>query len=137
MALQIRILTKVDDIKNFGTPVLRNARKQLTICAGGNTNNGSQMCAVMFDEPQDINTVIPVSPNAGAVVVNLGTNDINYWMQNKLGVNPNVAAFTSAYVALLQQIRALNPNAAIIATIGPTLGDYQCISGSTAAEPRP
>lgn len=84
--------------------------------------------------PQDINSIITVSPNAGAVVINLGTNDINYWMQNKLGINPNVQAFTAAYVSLLQAARALNPNAALIATIGPTLGDYQCIQGSTATD---
>lgn len=84
--------------------------------------------------PLDIKSVIPTSPNAGAVVINLGTNDINYWMQNKVGVKPDVAGFTQAYVSLLQSVRALNPNAAIIATVGPTLGNYQCITGSTAAD---
>jgi lysophospholipase L1-like esterase len=84
--------------------------------------------------PLDISTMIPASPNAGVVVVNVGTNDINYWMQNKVGINPNVPAFTAAYVSLFQAIKALNPHAAIIATIGPTLGDYQCISGSSATD---
>ena len=84
--------------------------------------------------PLDTETVVKVSPNAGVVVVNVGTNDINYWMQNKVGTNPNVPAFTAAYVALFQKIKALNPNAAIIATVGPTLGNYQCITGSSAAD---
>lgn len=84
--------------------------------------------------PQDFNSVVQASPNAGAVVINVGTNDINYWMQNKVGINPNVQGFTAAYVALLQQARKLNPQAALIATVGPTLGDYQCISGSTATD---
>ena len=84
--------------------------------------------------PQEISATVKQSPNAGAVVVNLGSNDINYWMQNKVGVPPNVAGFTTAYVSLLAQIRKLNPNATIIATVGPTLGNYQCITGSSAAD---
>ena len=70
--------------------------------------------------------------NASVVVLNVGTNDINYWLQNKDGVQPDLTGFQANYLALLKKVRAANPQAVIVATTGPTISNYQCF-GSTAA----
>lgn len=80
--------------------------------------------------PQDATSTITSPIGAGVVVINLGVNDINYWLQNTKGVQPDLAGFQAGYLALLKQVRALNPNAAIIATTGPTLSNYQCFGGN-------
>ena len=82
--------------------------------------------------PIDYSQIDATTTGAGVVIVNLGVNDINYWMQNTLGVTANTTGFTNAYVTLLQSIRKRNPSAAIIATLGSTIIDGQCV-GSTAA----
>lgn len=55
-----------------------------------------------------------------AVVINLGTNDINY-----VAADPeqNGAEFVEGYKAFLTRIRALNPDAAIVCTVGTMGGD--------------
>ncbi len=54
------------------------------------------------------------------VVINLGTNDINY-----VTAEPETrgAEFTEGYVAFLKQIRGCNPNAYIICTLGTMGGE--------------
>ena len=42
------IRTEVNDIENFGTPVFRDASKELTIGAGGGRNDGCEMSTIML-----------------------------------------------------------------------------------------
>jgi lysophospholipase L1-like esterase len=51
-----------------------------------------------------------------AVVINLGTNDFNH-------SDPGQAAFTRPYLALVERVRSLYPNAQIVCTLGPMLTD--------------
>lgn len=80
--------------------------------------------------PMDFSSTISKTIGANAVVINLGANDINYWMKNKLGAAADPAGYTAGMVALIKKVRTLNPDAAIIVTIGPSLSDYQCIGGN-------
>lgn len=80
--------------------------------------------------PMDYTSGITKGINSGAVILNLGTNDINYWMKNTKGVAPDKAGYTAAMAALIKNVRQLNPDAAIVVTIGPSLSDYQCIGGN-------
>jgi lysophospholipase L1-like esterase len=52
---------------------------------------------------------------ADAVVVNLSTNDFS------TSLDPTQEEFESAYVTLLERIRAAHPNAVILCTVGPML----------------
>ena len=58
----------------------------------------------------------PPQPAVDAVVLNAGTNDFSS------GVPPK-AAFMAAYRALVMQLRARNPTAHIVCTLGPMLSD--------------
>jgi lysophospholipase L1-like esterase len=51
-----------------------------------------------------------------AVVINLGTNDFNHG-------DPGQAGFTRPYLALVERVRALYPNAQIVCALGPMLTD--------------
>jgi lysophospholipase L1-like esterase len=81
--------------------------------------------------PYDHNSTWTPPKAADVVVINLGTNDVNFWLSNKNGIGPDTAGFTAAYLSLLKKVRQLNPNAYVIATVGPVLSNFQCI-GSAA-----
>lgn len=68
----------------------------------------------------DYGTEWNFSEQCDVVVVNLGTNDINY-----VAADPeaNGKEFTNGYKAFLQTVRAKRPDAAIICTVGTMGGD--------------
>src|SRR6185437_12716234 len=53
-------------------------------------------------DPQDYNTVVPPAQIPDVVVINLGANDINYWLYNPNVAAPNQAGFVAGYAAFLQ-----------------------------------
>ena len=75
----------------------------------------------------DYNTAWDFARQPDAVVINLGTNDINY-----VAAEPEThgAEFVEGYKAFLQTVRKKNPDAAIVCTVGTMGGDdvYQLIA---------
>lgn len=101
-------------------------------------SRGSNVAAIYPRlNPQNAASNIGSRIGAGAVIINVGTNDINYWLQNTRGVQADPAGFQAAYLALIKQARALNPNAAILVTTGATLSGYQCLGGAAAGPCNP
>ena len=68
----------------------------------------------------DYNTTWDFARQPDAVVINLGTNDINY-----VAADPeiNSAEFVESYKAFLQTVRTKNPDAVIVCTVGTMGGD--------------
>jgi lysophospholipase L1-like esterase len=59
------------------------------------------------------------APHPDAVVINLGTNDFAYGTPI-----PDMAMFVNAYKSLVTTVRSKHPNAYILLTLGPMLGDF-------------
>lgn len=93
----------------------------------GYTSDGSKNaeslipdCYEKTSKYSDYNTEWDFARQPDAVVINLGTNDINY-----VAAEPetNGAEFVDGYKAFLQTVRDKNPDAAIICTVGTMGGD--------------
>lgn len=81
------------------------------------------------NDPLDANNMASFVVKANVVVVNLGTNDLNYGMVNG-AAPPDQTAFVSAYSAFLTRVRGAYADAHIIATVGPNLSSYQCFGAA-------
>lgn len=123
----------------FGPIVARSFGADYSIIAASNrgvyqnydgSNGGTIPELYNFANPIDYNSSWKPSKTADVVVINLGVNDVNYWLYNSNGVSANTDGFVASYVTLIKKIRALNPSAYIIATVGPVLSNYQCINST-------
>lgn len=93
----------------------------------GYTSDGTKNAASLIPDCyeksskyKDYGTAWAFPRQPDAVVINLGTNDINY-----VAADPetNGAEFVEGYKAFLQTVRDKNPDAAIICTVGTMGGD--------------
>ncbi len=93
----------------------------------GYTSDGSKNaeslipdCYAKTSKFKDYNAAWDFARQPDAVVINLGTNDINYVAA---APETNGAEFVEGYKAFLQTVRDKNPDAAIICTVGTMGGD--------------
>jgi len=83
--------------------------------------------------PEEATSTWSFEEAASIVIVNLGTNDFS------TAPDPTLAEFGEAYTNLLEAIREKNPDAFVLATIGPMLGSAdleRCLAGIDAAVKR-
>ncbi|MBR2088193.1 MAG: hypothetical protein IJ906_13910 [Oscillospiraceae bacterium] len=105
----------------------------------GYTSDGSKNaeslipdCYERSSKFQDYGTVWDFQRQPDAVVINLGTNDINYVAADPETHGPE---FVEGYKAFLQTVRDKNPDASIICTVGTMGGDdvYKLIEQAVKA----
>ena len=99
----------------------------------GTKNNGALLpnCYDKSSNFKDYGTEWDFSEQCDVVVINLGTNDINYVIRD---IEGRGSEFTDSYKAFLKTVRERRPDAAIICTVGTMGGEdiYKLIERAVA-----